>query len=275
MKNKKSNVFIIVLFLILAVLVVLFPKIYSLVEKKNLPKVEGENNLEQAEEKVIDQELLDSLHYPIMRSSKYSKTTYYSLDTFKIYNMTNNDILYNAFLDIYEGNMTYNGSYGCTDNSKQFNETYIDLRIKNILGKNTYYVLNSFYVYEDADSNYVGNWIYDSYNKKFIYSGLCNSLKTPDTYYDLEQFINAEYKGNDVIVDYYVGFAKVENNEYIIYKDPNMTEVIDSGNINGIEELNTIFENLNNKDKKKYEYVFKNTLCTYNEYCLYEGKWIN
>ena len=46
--------------------------------------------------------------------------------------------------------------------------------------------------------------------------------------------------------------------------------------INEVEEelLNT-FKSLDKKQKKIYKYTFKNTLCSYDEYCLYEGKWVN
>lgn len=274
--KKNNNIFLIVLFIIIIVIVLFLPNIYDFIESFNMPKINNTSTNNQEEIKELDQETLDSIHYPIMRNSIYDSNTYYSLDKFTISDMSNNDILYNAFLDIYEGNMTSYESTGiCTNISKQFNKDYIELRIKNILGKKVNYTLENFYVPEDADTSYIGEWIYDSSNGRFTYNGLCNSKATNIKYYNLEQFIKAEYQDRDIIVHYYVGFAKVEGNNYIIYKDANMTQELKSGTISDVSELNTLFKNINNENKKIYKYTFKDTLCSYNEYCLYEGEWVN
>ena len=76
------------------------------------------------------------------------------------------------------------------------------------------------------------------------------------------------------MVYYYVGFAKVVDNNYTIYSDANMTNELTKGTFTTLEDLNTVFKNINKENKKIYKYTFKNTLCSYNEYCLYEGKWI-
>lgn len=279
MKNKKekdNNIFLIILFVLIIVLVLFFPKIYNFIENAKLPKVNVENKNDKEQKKQVDSETLESIHYPIMRSSIYDSNTYYSLDKFTISNMSNNDILLNAFLDIYEGNMTsFEGVGNCTDISKQFGVDYIELRIKNILGKNIKYTLENFYVPEDANTNFKGNWNYDSANSRFIYNGLCESKVTNTRYYNLEQFVKAEYNNKDIIVYYYVGFAKVDGNNYVIYSDANMSHEIANGVIGDDSQLNSIFESLNNKDKKAYKYIFKNNLCSYNEYCMYSGEWIN
>ena len=54
-----------------------------------------------------------------------------------------------------------------------------------------------------------------------------------------------------------------------------MNELIISGTLNNTSELNSIFQNIENKNKKIYKYTFKNNLCSYNEYCLFEGMWVN
>lgn len=279
MKNKKEKsniIFLVVIFSIIFVLVLFIPKIYSFIETQRLPKVEGNKNEEIEEEKVVDEEMFDSIHFPMMRNSIYDYNTYYSLDKFKISDMSNNDILYNAFMDMYEGNMTSSNSKGsCTTISKQFNIDYIELRIKNILGKNINYTLENFYVPEDAESNYVGNWTYDAYNSRYIYNGLCNYKATNTKYYNLEELIKAEYDKNDIIVYYYVGFAKVLDNTYVIYSDANMTNEVSNGVFTNLEDLNKMFKSINRKNKKIYKYTFKNNLCSYNEYCLYEGQWVN
>jgi len=190
--------------------------------------------------------------------------------------MSNNDILYNAFMDIYEGNMTSSNISGaCTNISKEFNKDYMELRIKNILGKNVNYTLDTFYVPEDSNSNYKGTWNYDSANSRFIYNGLCNTKATNTKYYNLEELIKANYEDSDIIVYYYIGFAKIVDNTYVIYNDANMTNEISSGSFTTVDDLNKLFKSINKEDKKIYKYTFKNTLCSYNEYCLYEGKWVN
>ena len=264
MKNdNKSNVFVIVLFGFIAVCVLLFPKIYSVLEKTTLPEVE--KTKEAKEEKVIDDNLLDSVHYPIMLTNIHFKDTYYTQDVFKISDMSNDDILYNAFIDIYEGYIKNN----------EFNAEYIDLRIKNILGKNVKYTLKDFEVPSGSPSNYIGKWKYDSKNSKFTYSPYYGNNNYQDTYYVLEDFIKAGFNNKDLIIYKYIGFAKVSSNNYIIYKDANMTNELTTGTFTNIEDLNNVFKKINNEDKKIYKYIFKDSLCSYNEYCLYEGRWVN
>ena len=279
MKKKKennNNLFIIILFVIILILVFLMPKIYEFIENQKLPQLEKTETNQEKENKTVDEETLNSIHYPIMRNSVYDINTYYSLDTFKISDMSNNDILYNAFMDIYEGNIINSNIKGnCTTMSKEFNKDYIELRIKNILGKDINYTLDTFYVPEDNNSNYTGTWNYDSVNSRFIYNGLCQSKSTNTKYYNLEELISAEYKDNDIIVYYYVGFAKVVDNNYIIYSDSNMTKELNKGLFTTVDNLNNVFKSINKENKKIYKYTFKNNLCSYNEYCLYEGKWVN
>ena len=275
-KKKSNNLFVIILFVIVIVFVLFFPKLYSFIEKAKLPEVPKTQTEDDNEEKVVTDELLEELHYPIMRNSIYDSNTYYTLDKFTISNMSNSDILYNAFMDMYEGNITKSNSYSrCSNTPMEFNDYYIEFRIVNILGKNVKYTLDSFYVPEDSNSSYKGNWRYDNLNSKFIYDGLCSSKASNTTYYDLTSLIKSEYDGKDIVVYYYVGFAKVVNNNYTIYKDAKMTEELKNGTINSVDELNSIFESINNRDKKIYKYTFKNTLCKYDEYCLYKGEYVN
>ena len=264
------------MFAVILVLVLFLPKIYEFIETERLPEIENKEEQEEIKETTVDEETLESIHFPIMRNSIYDSNTYYSLETFTISNMSNNDILYNAFMDIYEGNMTSSNITGsCTSISKQFNVDYLELRIKNILGKNVKYNLESFYVPEDSNSNYKGTWVYDSSYSRFVYNGLCSSKATNTKYYNLEELISAKYEDSDIVVNYYVGFAKIVGNNYVIYSDANMTKEIHSGTFTSLEDLNNIFKSINKNNKKIYKYTFKNTLCSYNEYCLYEGKWVN
>lgn len=273
--EKNKNVFVWVLLGVVLVIVLFMPKIYQLIENKKLPEVEEKVEEKIEQKKEVDKDVLDSLYFPIMRNSKYESNTYYSLDTFKVSNMSNQDILYNAFMHIEEIVMDSNGVKGtCTTLSKQFDSKYLNFRIKNVLGKNVKYTLSNFYVPEDSNSNYKGNWTYDSVNSRYVYNGICSTKATNITYYNLEQFIKAEYNKNDIIVYYYVGFAKIEGESYTIYSDAKMTNVLSSGK-GTIDQVNELFEQMDNKDKKIYKYTFKNSLCSYNDYCLYEGKWIN
>lgn len=275
--NNKSGILIIVLLVVVTILVLFFPKIYDLINTFSMPKVENIETEEKEEKKELDENILETIHYPLMRTSIYNSNTYYSLDKFTIKDLSNEDILLNAFLDIYEGNITsYEGVGNCTSESKQFNKDYMELRIKNIIGNKINYSLTDFYVPEDLDSKYVGNWIYDSYNGRFIYEGLCGSNASNIKYYNLEELIKVEYENKkDVAAYYYVGFAKVEGNSYIIYKDPDMTKKLTEGSFIDLEDLNNQFKSINKNKKNIYKYLFKNNLCSYNEYCLYEGKWVN
>lgn len=275
-KNENKNTFMWIMFAVVLIFVLLFPVIQGFIDKLSLPKVEGEVEKPKEEEKVINEDVLETIHFPLMRSSVYSPNTYYSLNEFTISNLSNSDILLNAYLDIYEGNITpYSGGASCTNEPKQFNQDYLELRIKNILGKSVNYSLEDFYVSEDSGNKYVGNWRYDSGSSSFIYEGLCQSSATNIKYYDLKQLIKMDYNDNDIIATYYVGFAKVEGNNYIIYSDAAMQNQIGNGSINDAKELDEIFKKIDNKNKKTYKYTFKDSLCKYNEYCLYKGEWIN
>lgn len=276
MNNNKNGVLMIVLLIIVVILVLFFPKIHNFIISLSMPKVEELQIEEKEEKKEITEDILETIRFPLMRSSIYDINTYYSLDKFTIKDMSNNDILLNAFLDIHTGNITnYSGYSNCTNTPKQFLQKYIIFRIKNILGKEINYTLSNFYVPEDLDTNFKGNWTYDGANSRFIYMGLCTSRATNTKYYNLEQLIKMEYENDDINAYYYVGFAKVEGNNYIIYKDPKMTKELIKGTFTSIDNLNNIFKNLKNKNKQIYKYTFKDTLCKYNEYCLYEGKWID
>ena len=230
--EKNNSLFIVILFAVVLVLVLFMPKIYEFIETEKLPEVENKEEKEEIKETTVDEETLENIQFPIMRNSIYDINTYYSLDKFTISNMSNNDILYNAFMDIEEVVITESDVFGsCTSTPRQFGVDYLELRIKNILGRNVNYILDSFYVPEDSNSNYKGTWIYDSNYNRYIYQGLCSYKATNTKYYNLEELIKAEYDNNDIVVYYYVGFAKVVDNNYVIYSDANMTNEI---NVSGM-----------------------------------------
>ena len=271
MKDKKNNgVTLVIILFIGAIMVFFFPAIHTLFYKATMPKVEESKNEVKAEKKELTEEIISEIYSPKMRNSVYSDFTYYSLDKFRVSDMSNQDILYNAFMDIYEGNII-NSSYSssCGNVNKEFNAKYIELRIKNMLGRNLKYTLEDFYVPEDSGSNYIGNWIYN--NNSFYYNGLCNTKASSTKLYDIETRVDAKYVGDDIVITYYVGFVKADGDNFTIYSDPSMTNQIGSGVGTNYKEA---FDKLDDSLKKKYQYTYKNTLCTYDVYCLYEGKWL-
>jgi len=276
MKKENNGFFLIILLFIGVVLVFLFPRIYSSLESTNFPEIEKSKEEVVEDKKEITEELLSEIHTPLMRNSIYSDFTYYSLDVFKVSDMKNSDIIYNAFADMYEGNIT-DSSYNskCGSVNKEFNAKYIELRIKNILGRDTNYELENFYVPEDSNSSYKGNWVYS--NSKYYYDGICENNNTSVRYYDLKELISAKYGDTDdnIIVTYYVGFAKVEDGQYKIYSDAHMSDEISNGSFSDLDSLEVSFSNIDKSKKKVYEFTYNNTICTYDEYCMYEGKWLN
>lgn len=273
MKKGNGN-FILIVLIVAVLLVFLFPKINDFVTKLSMPKVPKDKEVKK-EVKKVDSTILDNLSYPIMRNSVYDSKTYYSLDSFSVSDLSNQDILYNAFMDLYEGNIVNGQSAGsCTSQAKEFSSKYMTFRIKNILGKNVNYSFGDFYVPTDADSHFPGNWKYDAGRGVFKYEGDCNPKSGSTKYYDLKEFIKAEYDEYDIIVYSYVGFAKVEGVNYTIYSDAAMKNEILSGS-GDVENLEEIFKGLKDTDKKVYKYTFKDTLCSYGDYCLYKGEWTN
>lgn len=267
-KNKKSNngnTFLLVLALIVVVFVFLLPYLYNFITDLRMPKVPKNNEAKTEEvKKTVDSETLEDIHFPIMRSSKYSATSYYNLDVFKTSDMSNADILYNAFMDIEAVNINNN-----TVKSK-----YMELRIKNILGKNVNYKFERFYVPQDADTKYKGYWNYDAKRGLFVYQGGTKNENKSIEYYDLTSLKSAEYDNKDIVVEYYILFAKVQGKNYTIYNDPSMTNVVSTGTLDN-KSLSEIFNSIDNGNKKVYRFVFKTTLCSYQEYCLYEGAWVD
>lgn len=268
-----NNLFIIILLVIIVIAVFLFPKINKYITKITSPKVEQITKKDE-DVKEFNKDIIEDIHFPIMRTSIYSSETYYSLEKFNISSMKNSDILLNAFLDMHEGNITNLGTAArCGGTNASFDQKYIELRIKNILGRDLNYKLENFEVPEGNDTKYAGTWTYDSGNKKYIYDGVCNKNTSTTKYYDLKQLKEGKYEENDLVLYYYMGFAKVEGNKYTIYSKPDMKNEISNGEFVDLDSLQTIFESINNNQKKIYKYTFKNNICTYNEYCLYEGSW--
>lgn len=273
---KKNNLWLYIGLLVLIVIVLLFPTIHSGIERLSMPKVEGPEIEEEQKPTKVDEKLLESLHYPIMRSSEYAKETYYTRETFKVSDMSNNDKLLTAFLDIEEVSFNVSSNSSCSGTPKQFNAEFIGFRIKNILSKDLNYELSDFYVPNYVNNNYVGTWSYDSSKDVYYYKGICNPTGSNISYYTLDALKEAKYgEDEDIIVYKYLGFAKIENNQYIIYSDASMTKEIKTGTFTDMNNLNAEFNSIDKKELNVYMYTFKDTLCSYNDYCLYEGKWVS
>ena len=272
--DKKGNgAFVIVLLIIVVVAVFFFPKINEYMVKISSPKVE-QSKTDKVEEKEFDKNIIEDIHFPIMRNSVYSLSSNYLLDKFTINDIKNSEILLNAFLDMHPGNIISTGTAAkCGGTSARFEQKYLELRIKNILGRNINYKLETFEVPEGNNTKYPGTWTYDAASKSFIYDGLCKKNSTNTKYYDLKQLKEGKYEGKDLILYYYLGFAKVEGSKYTIYSKADMKDEIGSGEFVDANSLQSIFESIKDSKKSIYKYVFKNTLCTYSEYCLYEGSW--
>lgn len=290
--NQSSNLILLFIFLAIVVLIYFLPKIYDLTTKpvKQEEIVEKKKTTKVVKEKVEykwDDKIIKDLIYPIMRNDLYNTDSYYKYDKVTIANFTNNDILYNAFLDIYSGNIStyydsYDGQY-CSDEShkKNFNAKYITARINNLFNKNTFYTLQDFYVPASSGSEYVGLWKYDSNLDRYVYYGDCNPIVGGNTLYlDIlvPNTIKTSSDASTVTLDYSIGFAKIVNNNYEIYSDYNYQNLVNSGTLlttNFNEELKNIVKtNSLEASLKKYRYIFSKKDCSYGDFCYLSGEWI-
>ena len=145
---KKGNVILIITcILIVTIGIVLMPTLYNIITTKNLSskKIYVKENKKKSEDKKVEKitlesEILKELVYPVMHNDSNNIDTYYKLDKISVTDFSNNDILYNAFLQIYEGYIVENGS------SVTFNSSYLDSRVQNIFGPATGYNLTDFTV---------------------------------------------------------------------------------------------------------------------------------
>lgn len=286
--EKKNLILLFVIFALIGLLILFMPQIYNFtqsLESNSEPKPEviEESKNEEVEKITMDSEIVSELTYPVMRNDLYSSDSYYQLSSMLVTDMTNNDILYNAFIDLYEGYLKDHSTVGCASNSKEFSASYLESRIKNVIGRNVDYTNETFIVpSSNSSTEYVGEWRYNEASDSYIYYGDCNTVVRNTMYYDLTKLVNLETENENSILYlyYYVAFAKIEKNQvdytYTIYSDANMEKEIKSGNINSIEEINSVYEEyLKENPVRMYKYTFKKGLCTYDNYCFYKGEWVN
>lgn len=285
--EKKNLILLFSIFGLMGLLILFMPQIYSFTqsfENDSKPKHEIVNEPEEKVEPItMDSEIISELTYPVMRNDLYSSDSYYQLSSMSVKDMTNNDILYNAFIDLYEGYLKDHSAVGCTNNSKEFSSSYLESRIKNVIGRNVDYTNETFIVpSSNSNTKYVGEWRYNQSTDSYVYYGSCNIKKKNTMYYDLTKLVKLETENENNVLQlyYYVSFAKIEKNKndytYTIYSDANMEKEIKNGNINNIEEIYTIYEEyLKENSANMYKYTFKKGICTYDNYCFYKGEWVN
>ncbi len=297
--GSKVTIAILVIAAILMVACIFFyPKLYNLmIQRKGKTQSDSSetnstSNEQKYEEITINSEVLSKFTYPIMRNTPYEKVSYYQRPTITMSEFSNNDILYNAFLDVYSGNYApytekYNGTYCGTDSQKKmFNAKYIDARIDNLFSKKTTYKHADFTVPStNTETEYVGTWKYDSKQNRYIYYGDCGDTSSGNVlYYDLMKISNAHGNKNNTVIEvsYDMAFAQVNRKDksYTLYSDAQMSHVLTTGTLttnNFKTELQTIFEEYlkSGKDNiQDYRYTFSTNNCSYQDYCFEKGEWV-
>ena len=268
MRIKRGTIILIITCVIIVILgIISMPQIYKMLNTSGVDVVENNTSKKDndtKEEISKDSEVVSTLVYPVMHNDISITDSYYKNDSIRISDLSNNDILYNAFLNIYPG-------YINSDNSISFDSNYLISRIENIFGPKTGYNLVDFTVPSGAFSEYTGVFNYDSTTKRYTFNKIDNTNNV--IYYDIKSIYDAS-RPNDytITTSFDIAFVKIENNKYTLYKDYNYTDEISSGDYTSMESLENMLTTL---DTKKYQYTFRKDTCNYDSYCFYEGKWLN
>ncbi len=290
--EKNNNVLLVVCLLVTVILVALFPTISKTVAKaknsQRKPSVKVEKEPEKVYEKLtLNSEEIKNISYPVMHVDNSKKNTYFSLDTLVVSDFSNNDLLYNALIDVgteimkkYVG--TYNGNYcGIDSNRVYISERNIKLRIDNKFNTNTKFEYKDIIVpNNNPKTDMIGIWKHDAENKIYVYYGACNVSKSNVLYFDVSvpYEVDNSDKNIEAYVYSYVAFAVVNtnNNQYILYSDADYTKEINRGTLNSNnyeKELKTIVSNMDKNNINKYKYSFSKKNCSYSEYCFIKGEW--
>ena len=293
-----SIVLIVVVIGIIIASYMLLPKVYQWMHSEGTPSNyevpaddEEEPPVVELEKMTLKSDTVKKLTYPVMRNNPYSVKSYYANNVVNIGDFSNNDLLYNAFIHIYKGNIgAYDGEYGSdycgsVNTRKTFNAKYIDARMNNLFTETVEYEHETFTVPStNTKTPYVGTWKYDKKNHRYIYYGDCNPTKTSKTkYYDLRVAYDAKGLEQNTIIEvyYYMGFAKVDETtkKYTIYSDANMKNSILNGTLitdDYNKELNDAFYNYVSAKNEtgKYKFTFSSTNCSYDNHCFVKGEWI-
>ncbi len=271
---KKSGItLVVVVSLLVGLLIYLLPNLYKLssISYKKVTGTKQTESKKKIDKITLESDIVKNLVFPNLNSDIYSANTYFNNNIFTVNNLSNNDILSFAFKQIYNeyGYLTDSNMQGCASVGKTFSSKYLDFRIKNTISKSVSYNFTDFNV---SDTEYAGLWKYDGVDS-YNYNGNCDTNSSV-LYYDLQKLVSVEGKDDNktLYITAKVAFAKIENGEYIIYQDPTFNTPLNKGKYTNLDDLNTKLENLNTK---KYQYIFKQGLCTYEAYCIDKGQWLN
>lgn len=295
---KKSSVIMLVVCSAIALVgILLFPVISDKINKMKIEKENKKIHENKKEEKkpeevkyeklTMESAKVKNLVYPVYHVNSESKATYYSKDKMELKNFTNNDLLYNAFINFaniyfeaYKGG--YNGK-SCASAKVFVSSRYFNIVVKNYMTKdanvkNTDLVIPSY----NPNTAYTGIWKYNSSNDSYIYYGDCGKKNASTLYYDLRSMysVDSTEKNTELYSYNYIGYATVDTKakQYVIYSDSGYTKKVTSGTLtsnNYQSELNNIFNGLQNKNNfNKYKYTFATKNCPYNEYCFISGEWV-
>lgn len=267
MRVKKGNIILIVVCIFIIVIgIISMPYIYKKINTSGVDIAEKKNNTKKnsVEEITKDSDIISTLVYPIMHNDVSIPDNYYKNNSMTVTDFTNNDILYNAFLNIYEG-------YINNDGIVSFDSNYLVSRIENIFGPKTGYNLVDFTVPSGSFSNYTGEFKYDSESKRYTLNKVDNISNV--VYTDVKSIYDASSPNdNTITTSFDVAFIKIENGKYTLYKDYNYTNEISNGEYTNMQSIENMLSTL---ETSKYQYTFKKDTCNYDAYCFTEGKWIN
>lgn len=290
--TASSNIFLIIILLIVIGGVYFIPTIQKALTKKKSEPVASDNKKEvtvdSKEDFKWDSEAVTNIKFPIMRNNINSPETYYLNDSMTISSFSNNDILYNAFIDVYSGNMSfYEGGYsrafcGGDGKNRELSAKYIDARVNNLFTKKASFTHEDFYVPLSSGSEFYGLWVYNPSSYSYIYYGECAPQGIAgELYYDVlvEDKIETSEDYKTAYLTYNIGFAKVLGDSYSIYRDPQYTDLLMSDTLKTSDtatELKASFkEFLKNHKVNKYKYTYSKKNCSYSDLCYISGEWVN
>ena len=290
---SSSNFFLIFILLIVIGGVYFIPIIRNAVNNKShKEEIPVETPTEKpTEEKIVyswNDKIIKDITLPVMRSSIGSAESFYKLDKMTVANLSNNDILYNAFINVYSGNIGfYEGSYdgafcGNENQHRELNAKYIDARVNNLFTKNTEFTHSDFYVPFTVGSSYYGLWRYNPGTYSYVYYGECSPQgMAGEYYYDIlvKDKIETSDDSKTVYLTYAMGFSRSIGNNYEIYRDANYTDLAISDTYktdNHEKELEDVYaEFVKDHKTNKYKYTYSKNDCSYSDLCYISGEWVN
>ena len=240
MRIKKGTIVLIIVCVIIVIVgIISMPNIYKMLNTSGVNI--SDNNKEKKdsnvkEEITMDSEIVNTLVYPVMHNDVSVIDNYYKNNNITVADLSNNDILYNAFLNIYSGYITNDGIVS-------FDSNYLISRIENMFGPKTGYNLIDFTVPSGSFSEYTGVFKYDAGSKKYVFNKIDYNSRV--IYYDVKKMYDASSPNENTInTSFNIAFVKIENNRYTLYRDYNYTEEISNGEYTNMESLENILTKL-------------------------------